>query len=155
MQSRPDLPMPWVRKIFQKLAVVYGRDFLSRWEGQDMEAVMADWAHELAGFANQPEAIAHALTHLPPDKPPTVLQFRGLCNSTREKGPLALPAPETRPTPEMLAKADAIKTSQQAISPKAWAWALKAREERGSGLTRAQREMWRTALADVLTAEAA
>jgi hypothetical protein len=150
MQSRPDLPISWVKRIFQKLSLVYGRDFLGRWEGQEIDGVMADWAHELAGFATQPEAIAHALQHLPADKPPTVLQFRSLCNASPVSAPLALPAPESKPAPEVVAKANEIIASRKSIDPKAWAWKLREREAQGPGLTRAQREMWRTALADVV-----
>lgn len=153
--DRPDLPLKWVEKIFQKLSLVYGRDFLSRWEGQELPSVMADWSRELAGFADQPDAIAYALQHLPPEKPPTVLQFRALCNLRPDKPLPALPAPESKPDPDVLARAESFRSTQRAIGPKAWAWALKERESRGKGLTRAQREMWRTALASELEAEAA
>ena len=34
-------------------------------------------------FATTPEAIAHALTHLPPGKPPTVLEFREIARKDR------------------------------------------------------------------------
>ena len=70
------LPLPWVDKIFEKLTLVYGQAFLARWRDLDLDAVKHDWAHELSGFEAHPAAIAHALQTLPPDKPPTVLQFR-------------------------------------------------------------------------------
>lgn len=73
------LPDAWVQRIFARLSVVYGRDFLSRWEGQDLSIVMSDWARELAGFDANPAAIAHALEHLPADKAPNALQFRAMC----------------------------------------------------------------------------
>lgn len=151
--DRPDLPVAWAKKIFQKLGLVYGRDFLSRWEGQEIEPVIADWAHELAGFADQPEAIAYALQNLPADKPPTVLQFRALCNKRPDPSVPALPAPESKPAPEVLAKAATLAASISSIPPKAWAWKLRERESRGKGLTRAQREMWRTALKTELEAQ--
>jgi len=151
--DRPDLPLKWVEKIFQKLSLVYGRDFLSRWEGQELPSVMADWSRELAGFADQPDAIAYALQHLPPEKPPTVLQFRALCNLRPDKALPALPAPESKPAPEVMARVDSLVKQPRDIGNKAWAWALKERESRGKGLTRAQREMWRTALAAELEAE--
>ncbi len=72
------LPQPWIDRLFEKLALVYGRQFLDRWSGLDIAAVKADWAHELEGFEQHPEMIAYALQHLPPDRPPTVLQFRAL-----------------------------------------------------------------------------
>lgn len=76
------LPDAWVDRIFDKLTLVYGHQFLSRWDGLPLDPVKADWAHELRGFAQNPPAIAYALEHLPPAKPPTVLEFRALCSST-------------------------------------------------------------------------
>lgn len=72
------LPQPWIDRLFEKLTLVYGRQFLDRWQGIDLAAVKADWAQELEGFEQHPEMIAYALEHLPPDRPPTVLQFRAL-----------------------------------------------------------------------------
>lgn len=139
------LPTPWVQKIFAKLALLYGRDFLSRWEGQDIEAVMADWAHELAGFEKNPNAIKHALTHLPAAKPPTVLEFRDLCRgapSTMQ----ALPAPAGKADPVMAAKAAESVNRDGLGDPKGWAHALRRREVSGDRLSMAQRAMWRAAL---------
>lgn len=91
------LPNTWIDRIFTKLTLVYGREFLNRWEGVPIEAVKADWAHELDGFDKWPEAIAHALQNLPPDRPPTVLQFRALCRSAPPKPLPQLPAPKADP----------------------------------------------------------
>ena len=86
------LPMPWIDKIFMKLTLVYGRDFLNRWEGLTIGDVKTDWAHELAGFNENPEAIAHALQNLPADKPPNVYQFRAIARSLPSKQAM-LPKP--------------------------------------------------------------
>lgn len=83
----------WVDRIFTKLTLVYGRDFLNRWSDIDINAVKADWAHELDGFERHPEAIAHALKCLPPGKPPTVLEFRELARRCPLPEFKALPAP--------------------------------------------------------------
>ena len=88
------MPLPWVEKIFRRLTLVYGRDFLSRWEGQEINGVIDDWALELAGFANWPEAIGWALNNLPADRPPTVLQFRDICRKAPARSAPALPEPE-------------------------------------------------------------
>jgi hypothetical protein len=149
------LPEPWVKKIFQKLSVVYGRDFLSRWEGQNLEDVLRDWGHELGGFSDQPDAIRFGLENLPADKPPTVLQFRAICNACPAPVLPRLPAPESRPAPEVVAQARQMRQAISEIPPKAWAWKLKAYEEahpKSHGLTLAQREMWRRALASDLLA---
>ena len=82
----------WVDVLFTKLSLVYGRDFFGRWEGLDLDAVKADWAHELAGFAHHREAIVYGLAHLPP-KPPTVLEFRAICRMAPAPATPRLEAP--------------------------------------------------------------
>jgi hypothetical protein len=91
------LPSEWVDRIFEKLTLVYGRDFLGRWEGLDIDAVKADWAHELGGFGAEPSAIRHALEHLPPGKPPTVLEFKAMAQRVPQPFSPPLPAPERTP----------------------------------------------------------
>lgn len=80
-----------IEVVFTKLSMVYGRDFLGRWEGLDLGAVRADWAHELAGL--KPESVAYALKHLPPVKPPTVLEFREIARKRPPPEYKALAAP--------------------------------------------------------------
>lgn len=91
------LPLNWVNRIFDKLTMVYGHDFINRWRDLDLEAVKADWAHELAGFEKHPEAIAHALKCLPTGKPPTVLEFRDIARKCPPPVFKALPAPKADP----------------------------------------------------------
>ena len=115
------LPAVWVEKIFKKLALVYGRDFLSRWEGQDMAGVMSDWGHELAGFQAHPEAIKYALENLPADRPPTVLQFRAICNRapTPELPQLEAPKADPERVTEIMASLNRIKKRGE-MSEAAW-----------------------------------
>jgi hypothetical protein len=88
------LPMPWVDRIFLKLSLVYGRAFMAKWDGLDTAMVKGDWAHELASFTTWPEALAYALAHLPPDRPPTVLEFRALARrAPPRQGAVTLPPP--------------------------------------------------------------
>jgi hypothetical protein len=91
------IPTTWVDRIFEKLTLVYGREFMNRWQGLDVDAVKADWAHELEGFEKWPEAIAHALKNLPPDRPPTVLQFRDIARKAPPKPVPLLPQPKADP----------------------------------------------------------
>ena len=113
-----------VDMIFTKMTLVYGREFLGRWEGLNLADVKTDWAHELGGFESHPEAISHALRNLTPGKPPTVLEFRDIAR----KAPLpefkVLPAPTV--TDERLAavfqKIAAIKKKPK-DSPGAKDWA--------------------------------
>lgn len=87
-------PAAWVDRIFEKLTMVYGHQFLGRWSGLDLEAVKADWGRELARFQQNPAALAYALDNLPANEPPNVLEFRALCNRRPDENPTALPAPD-------------------------------------------------------------
>lgn len=138
------LPEPWVERIFAKLAVTYGQRFLGLYAGVDMATVRANWGHELAAYAQAPEAIRYALEHLPPDNPPTVLQFRAICRNRPIQAPKALPAPK----PDMAKVSHHLARLQQQRGkyPKAWAHRLKDRESRGDSLTQFQRDAWREAL---------
>lgn len=100
-QSQPSgnagLPMPWVDRIFDKLTLVYGQSFLRRWADIDLAAVKADWAHELAWYAQQPSSIAWALQNLPADKPPTVLEFRAIARKAPVEPAPRVEAPKADP----------------------------------------------------------
>lgn len=137
------LPMPWVERLFAKFLVRYGAAWSRLWEGIPMEAVKADWAEELAGFQRRPEAIAYGLEYLPHDKPPTVQQFRALCNRKSEPAPKAIRGPLA--SPDVVAKVRSGLTPAD-NDPKAWARRLRARELACERLTPAQRAMWREAL---------
>ena len=136
------LPLPWVDRIFEKLALVYGQAFLARWRDLDLDAVKADWAHELDGFEQHPQAIAHALQSLPPEKPPTVLQFRELARRAplpelpRLESP---PADAERVAAELakLAKLATVRTTAaQAVDHRAWARRILDRKARGERVNR-------------------
>ena len=93
----------WIDAIFARLTVRYGSAFLGRWNGIDMELVKADWAEELAGLENWPEAIKHALDTLPAGKPaPTVNEFKAAC--------LRAPKPDRKALPEPVADPARVKS---------------------------------------------
>lgn len=143
----PPLHESWVEKIFEKLTLTYGRAFLGRWEGLDIGAVKADWGRELAGYARNPQALRHALEHLPPSEPPTAGQFRALCIGCPVALP-ALPAPQAdaERVRRLMQRARADASPKQR-SPLAWAHTLLARAEAGEmKLTPTQREMMHSAL---------
>ena len=145
------LPSAWVDKIFEKLSLVYGRDFAGRWEGLDLKAVKADWAHELGGFEVRPAAIKHALETIDPSRPPTVLQFRDLCAKAPVMNPPALPSPPANPA--IVAQVLSGMKRPVGFDFKAWARRLRAREHRADRLTKFQRDAWRTALASEIAEE--
>lgn len=132
------LPLPWVDKIFLKLTLIYGRDFIGRWEGLEIADVKTDWGHELSGFENWPEAIAHALANCPPGKPPTVIEFRDLARKAPRAKVAELPAPAANPerVAAELAKLAPLKmTAKSPTDHKAWAKAIIRRHDAGEKLT--------------------
>lgn len=102
------LPTPWVEKIFKKLTICYGRDFAGRWEGLEINDVIDDWAEELSGFKNWPEAISWALQNLPAGKPPTVLEFRAIC--------FKAPKPDRKTLPEPVADKSRVDAELKKLS---------------------------------------
>jgi len=141
------LPLPWIDRIFDKLMLVYGRDFTGRWEGLPLSSVKTDWAHELSGFDKHPEAIKHALQNLPASKAPTVYEFRNLCVAAPRATVAELPAPPADPV-FVAAIAEKIR-NQKRVSPvdhKAWAKTLKARHDAGDRLNLNQVRCMRIAL---------
>lgn len=147
------LPTKWVDAIFTRLSVVYGRDFLGRWEGVPIAAVKTDWGECLKGFFDQPDAIAFALANLPYSKPPTALEFRAICRQAPTTNPIALPEPKADHAivAEQLRKmaATAIRSSadrDKQGDPLAWAKRLKARHDGGEKLGMFQIHCYRVAL---------
>ena len=146
------LPETWIDVIFAKLTLIYGRDFHSRWEGVNIADVKADWAHELSGLEHNPQAVAYALEHLPPSRPPTVLEFRELARKAPKPVFIELPAPmvdRQRLGLQMqkLAHLKALAVSPQ--DPKSWARRLLSRHQAGEPITPTCLRMARQALAKV------
>lgn len=113
------LPSNWVEPIFTKLTLIYGQQFLRRWQDLDLDAVKADWAHELDGLDKSPQRIAYALQNLPIDKPPTVLEFRSIAwKMPTETNNALLEMKAHRgaaPSLETLAKIAAIRATAKAM----------------------------------------
>ncbi len=139
--------------IFSKLSMTYGRDFLSRYEGQDMHAVKADWADKLAGLQHRPEAIKHALD-TQGAKPPNVIEFKEACNRAPVRAMLAIAPPKANPDviERAIAKArEATRFLGDRLDP---IRRLRERELNGDKtLTKFQREFWRVALSRELSAQ--
>jgi hypothetical protein len=113
------MPLAWIDRIFDKLTLTYGQQFLGRWRDVDMNSVKSDWLHELSGFERFPEAIQFALQNLP-ESPPTVIQFRALCRSAPRKEVLELPLPKADPA--IVRKVlDGLSKPVSTVDHKAWA----------------------------------
>lgn len=129
------LPLPWVDKIFSKLTLVYGRDFIGRWEGLELADVKTDWSHELSGFENFPEGIAFALQNMPAGKPPNVLEFKAMALKAPKPATRLLEPPKSDPArvaAELSKLATVVKRpSAGGIDHKAWAKVILARHDAG------------------------
>jgi len=153
------LPDAWIERIWATLRATYGAAFDRQWQppadvspADHVAALKAVWGRQLATLQQNPKAIAYALDNLP-DSPPNLAQFKALCARRPTELPLALPRPA--PDPERVAQALSRFERPKERDPKAWAWALREREERGERLTLFQREAWRTALRAEVDAERA
>jgi hypothetical protein len=135
----------WVDAIFVRLGLAYGARFLAQYEGMPPDAVKTSWAHTLDGIGSR--GIAHALAHLNPDYPPNAMQFRALCMAAPGLADTTKRLEGPAPTAATVARvARAAEVLRKPKDPRAWAHALKAREEAGEKLSQVQREAWRTAL---------
>lgn len=127
------LPAPWVDRIFDKLTLVYGQQFLRRWADIDLNAVKSDWSFELSGFEAHPKAIAWALQNLPVDQPPTVLDFKFLARRAPLDELPRLEAPKADPqrVAEELAKLAPVKAQPFKGANTDWAHAIVAKHDSG------------------------
>ena len=123
------LPEAWMDRIWQRLTVRYGQQFLGKWAGVDLADVKADWAEQLASFSGAPDRIKYALDNLPDDKPPNVFMFRDLCNAAPDRSAPQLPAPKADPA-KVAQVLGGIKRPDPA-HPKAWAHRLIERHAQG------------------------
>jgi hypothetical protein len=141
------LPLQAVDRLFDRLTATYGRQFLGLYEGLDVNAIKAVWAHELGGFASNLYAIAWALENLP-TRAPNAVEFRFLCRLA--------PAPEVQKLTEPAAnparlRAELAKLGQIVIEPAAkpnrdWARRIMARAEGGDRVAPATLRMAKQAL---------
>lgn len=158
------LPEPWIEKIFHRLSVTYGRNWLSMWDGIPIDDVKEDWAEQLAGYQQNPNAITYALENLPHAKPPTVLEFRALCQRGPSKqveqpariaytGPV-IDADELRERIQSAIKS--AKQPKEKRDPKQWAHDLAAYDRlHPNDVTPTVRTMYKAALGHVESGESA
>jgi hypothetical protein len=138
------LPLPVIERLFERLQLTYGRDFLSSSEGTDIGAIKSFWAHELAGFAGNLKAIGKALESLP-ERVPNVIVFRNICLRYLPEPALGLPAPKADPAIIAAALA-AIKPAEGGHHRKSWARVLQKRDEAGERLNPNQIRCYKNAI---------
>lgn len=124
------LPIAWVDRIFDKLAITYGKAFSNQYEGLSTDTVKGNWATELGRYAKRPDAIKWALENLPA-KPPNVVEFRNLCRDAPNPDVIKLPPPTRTPMPEKVAEAFSVLFKGKPGDGKGWAQSILDRHERG------------------------
>lgn len=141
------LPLQWVERIFDKLTLHYGQEFLGRWRDIDLNAVKSEWAHELAVFERAPNAIAFALSNLP-ERAPNVANFKALCRQAPATEDVALPAPKADPVRMRaeLEKLSILKTTTVKAGNRDWAHAILKRLEDGAKISPTVVQMAKQAL---------
>lgn len=136
------MQVSWVERIHTRLLARYGSAWVRMWDGVDADAIKADWCEELDGMSK--DAVAYALAHLPPDRPPNSAQFKALAINRPAMAVAVLPPPKA--DPERVAKVVAGIARPTGSDPRAWARRLKARIDAGYKPTITQRNMVRDAL---------
>ncbi len=128
--------------LFEKLSLTYGAAWGRKWEGLPIGDVKSLWAHELASYNNNSDAVEWALENLP-EACPNVIEFRNLC---RKAPTVELPRlPEPKANPERI-KAEvakffevkaAVKSASVAVNDgRDWARKIIARSNAGETLNR-------------------
>jgi len=130
--------------IFARMLVRYGASWVAKWNGVPMEAVAADWAHELERVPR--DSILYALGYLPLEFPPTVAQFKAICQRAPEPKVLAIRDEVKADKAKVDAIVGTLKERLAARHRLQWAHDLAAREKRGEPLTPVQAAAWREAL---------
>lgn len=145
------LPSAWIDRIFTRILVRYGAAWNAMWRGIPEDAVKADWAQQLHGLTDW--ALRHGLDNLPPDRPPTAMQFRAICAMARSDAP-ALPAPAVMPAnPQRLAdlRARLATVGRSGPGPREWIDRLLERQRNGERLNHGQLDaLERASRADAL-----
>jgi hypothetical protein len=135
--------------IFARLATIYGARFTNQWPAAQAAEVKRSWSHELREFAEDLDAIDYALSHLPSDHAPMVLEVRDLARTHRRVTSATEQRRQAPVTEEDRERAVAILRSfrrPDKQDPKAWARRLRFRELSGERLSLFQRQCWREVL---------
>ncbi len=127
------LSLQAVDRLFDRLTATYGRQFLSLYEGLDVNAVKTVWASELGGFSNNLNALAWALENLPA-RVPNAIEFKFLCRlaPTPEVQRITEPAANPARLRAELAKlGEIVKQDVGPSNSRDWARRIMARAEGG------------------------
>ena len=139
-----------VDRLFERLAGVYGAQWLRQWEGTPMGDVKSAWGHELQGYIGHLTAIAYALDNLP-ERCPNVIQFRNLCRAAPKPDVLRIDPPKADPAIVAQVLAGLTKPTRNQNGMKEWAHRMKERHSAGARLSLYQVHCYQAALREVVS----
>jgi hypothetical protein len=115
------LPPKVIDKLFFRLSNVYGSQWTNLWRDNDIDEVKELWRDELGYFANNLDAFAWALNHLP-ERVPNLVQFKKLCfDAPMVNQALAIDYTKPAPIPAEIAQELKKITTPRTVDDKAWA----------------------------------
>jgi hypothetical protein len=125
------LSLKAVDRLFERMALTYGKQFADMYSNVDPSSVKTLWAYELAAYENSLHRIAWALENLPP-RCPNVIEFKQLCRQAPAPEAPALPEPKADPErlKQELSKLGDLKAklaTDSRVDHKAWAKRIMAR----------------------------
>lgn len=125
------LSLKAVDRLFERMALTYGKQFTDMYSNVDPSSVKTLWAYELAAYESSLHRIAWALENLPP-RCPNVIEFKQLCRQAPAPEATALPEPKADPErlKQELSKLGDLKAklaTDSRVDHKAWAKRIMAR----------------------------
>lgn len=143
------LPTKTIDRLFERLTLAYGVQFMAQYEGMPIADVKTDWCEWLSMYGNRLDAVAWALDNLP-ERPTNAVQFRNLCRQAPAPATPMLPSPPPNPErmrTELAKLAPVLSASKgEARDHKAWARSIVARDAAGERINRASAQFARQAL---------
>jgi len=144
--------MAAIDRLFERLQMTYGAEFLNKWANLNAGEVKSHWAHELASFSDNLNAIGWALQNLP-DRCPNLIEFKSLVKHAPKPTTMALEAPKApvevvdRVMAEIASKAFKLPRDEKGqIDHKRWAKKLLQRHKKGEPLGLHQIKAYKAAL---------
>jgi hypothetical protein len=145
-----------IDRLFERLGATYGSAWTRMWADVPVTDVKTAWAHELAAYSNNLNAIAWALENLP-DRCPNLIEFKSLCKHAPRPSVEALGEPKApvdvvdRELAKIAAEAFKAPTDDRGhVDNRRWAKKLKARDEKGEILSPLQKRFYKEALDELL-----
>lgn len=144
-----------IDRLFERLELTYGAEWLRKWEGSPIADVKSLWAHELGYYENSLEAVAWAIENLP-ERCPNAIEFRNLCHSAPSTETPRLPEPKVSPESILVEvaklgdlKKKVLSSADSAHDGRAWARRILGRYEAGNRITPCTLRFAREALGQV------